>query len=139
MDIFIIGVEPRLRETPAKLTKTTTTTTASSRPRRLGPNWSHRPPLSGSPRGINIDENDAFIRERQVRPRLKSREIYRDAASRRQPFPSGSYIKFQRVRIAKQFPRVQSGPRVELSFRVDRVSANLTVCLFFICSEKSIL
>lgn len=42
---------------------------------------------------INIDENDIFIRERQVCPWIKSQEIYWDAALRRQPFLRWLYIK----------------------------------------------
>ena len=64
------------------------------RPTELRSNWStlSLPPLPLL-RDINIDENDTFIRERQVRPRRKSREIYWDAAPRRQPFLRRSYIK----------------------------------------------
>lgn len=80
MDIFIIVAASRGRDLA-----------------RLGQSRRRLDPIgpAGPPRDINIDENDAFIRQRQVRPRLKSRKIYRDAASRRQPFPSGSYIKLQ--------------------------------------------
>lgn len=98
MDIFIIGAASR--RDLVRLWR-------SRRHRRRRPGLAGAGPIDPTdpPRDINIDENDAFIRERQVYPRLKSRKIYRDAASRRQPFPSGSYIKSSPDR----FPRSSFG------------------------------
>lgn len=101
MDIFIIGVaSPRVRETRTA-TITTTTIQRSAWCLDLVGTWVQlvsSPGLLSSIRSlfvhINIDEKDEFIRERQVRPRLKTRKIYRDVLSRRQPFPNGSYMKW---------------------------------------------
>lgn len=85
---------------------------------------------------INIDENDTFIRERQVRPRRKSQEIYRDAASRRQPFLRRSYIK--------QSLQANSNRREPMLMRfllLDRSTfdslKSVVSCRFFKCSRQT--
>lgn len=87
MDIFIIGGRGKVDGRQTKVVVVTSQRRRSAIP-ELRSNWSTLPPSI-----INIDENDTFIHERQVRPRRKSKEIYWDAASRRQPFLRRSYIK----------------------------------------------